>query len=120
MTLAAITLGGAGTDATSGSVFSGLTKNAAGGTTDIQDLAITSQSGSNEAMSAIDAAVGNFNNEEEGLDAPTSRFEFAPDNLNNIAQNTAHTYSRVLDADYASETTALARTQIYSRRELRC
>ena len=97
MTPAISALKEAGTNATSGSVFSGLTKNAAGGTTDIQDLAITSQSGSNEAMSAIDAAVGNFNNEEEGLDAPTSRFEFAPDNLNNIAQNTADTYSRALE-----------------------
>lgn len=120
MTLATSALKEAGANATSGSVFSGLTKNATGGTANIQDLAITSQSKSNKVMFAMDAAVGKFNNEEVRLDAPTSRSEFAPDNLNNIAQNTAHTYSRVLDADYASETTALARTQIHSRRELRC
>ena len=110
----------AGANATSGSVFSGLTKNAAGGTANIQDLAITSQSGSNETMFAMDAAVGKFSNEAVRLDAPTSRSEFAPDNLINIAQNTADTYSGALDADYASETTALARIQIPSRRELRC
>ena len=34
------------------------------------------------------------------------------DNLSNVSQNTAASKSRVLDADYASETTELARTQI--------
>jgi flagellin len=41
-----------------------------------------------------------------------SRLEYASDNLQNVAQNTAAARSRVLDADYASETTELARTQI--------
>jgi len=105
-------LGEAGTDATGGSVFSALTKNAAGGTANIQDLAITSQSGSNEAMFAMDAAVGKVNDQRARLGASMSRLEFASDNLQNIAQNTAAARSRVLDADYASETTELARTQI--------
>ena len=105
-------LGEAGTDATGGSVFSALTKNAAGGTANIQDLAITSQSGSNEAMYAMDAAVGKVNDQRARLGASMSRLEFASDNLQNIAQNTAAARSRVLDADYASETTELARTQI--------
>ena len=39
-------------------------------------------------------------------------FEYAADNLANVSQNTSASRSRVLDADYASETTELARTQI--------
>ncbi len=112
LALASSALGEAGTDATGGSVFSALTKNAAGGTANIQDLAITSQSGSNEAMFAMDAAVGKVNDQRARLGASMSRLEFASDNLQNIAQNTAAARSRVLDADYASETTELARTQI--------
>ena len=38
--------------------------------------------------------------------------EYAADNLANVSQNTSASRSRVLDADYASETTELARTQI--------
>ena len=41
-----------------------------------------------------------------------SRLEFASDNLQNVSQNASAARSRVLDADYASETTELARTQI--------
>ena len=36
----------------------------------------------------------------------------AADNLANVSQNTSASRSRILDADYASETTELARTQI--------
>tara|TARA_B100000780_G_scaffold277427_1_gene248116 strand:- start:257 stop:457 length:201 start_codon:yes stop_codon:yes gene_type:complete len=41
-----------------------------------------------------------------------SRLEYASDNLQNIEQNTRAARSRVLDADYAKETTELARNQI--------
>ena len=45
-------------------------------------------------------------------DAVINRLEYAADNLANVAQNTSASRSRVLDTDYASETTELARTQI--------
>ena len=41
-----------------------------------------------------------------------SRLEYASDNLQNVSQNASAARSRVLDADYATETTELARTQI--------
>jgi flagellin len=82
------------------------------GAKNINDLAITSQSGSNEAMYAMDAAITAVNSQRAGLGASMSRLEYAADNLQNVAQNTAAARSRVLDADYASETTELARTQI--------
>ncbi|MFL3646272.1 MAG: flagellin [Cellvibrionales bacterium] len=46
------------------------------------------------------------------LGASMSRLEYASDNLQNIEQNTRAARSRVLDADYAKETTELARNQI--------
>ena len=101
-----------GTDATSGSAFAALTKNAAGATANINNVAITSQSGSNEAMYAMDAAITAVNSQRASLGASMSRLEYAADNLQNVAQNTSAARSRVLDADYASETTELARTQI--------
>jgi flagellin len=82
------------------------------GAKNINDLAITSQSGSNEAMFAMDAAITAVNSQRASLGASMSRLEYAADNLQNVAQNTASARSRVLDADYASETTELARTQI--------
>jgi len=44
--------------------------------------------------------------------AVINRLEYAVDNLANVSQNTAASRSRILDADYASESTELARTQI--------
>ena len=46
------------------------------------------------------------------LGASMSRLEYAADNLTNVAQNSAAARSRIMDADYAAETTELARTQI--------
>ena len=44
-----------------------------------------------------------------------SRLGHATDNLNNVATNTAASRSQIADADYAAETTELARTQIISQ-----
>ena len=44
--------------------------------------------------------------------AATNRLEYAADNLANVSQNASASRSRILDADYAAETTELARTQI--------
>ena len=41
-----------------------------------------------------------------------NRLEFAADNLTNISINTSTARSRIMDTDYAEETSNLARTQI--------
>ncbi|MAJ79781.1 MAG: hypothetical protein CMK30_00380 [Porticoccaceae bacterium] len=41
-----------------------------------------------------------------------SLLEYASDNLQNVLQNTSSARSRMLDADYAAQTTGLARSQI--------
>jgi flagellin len=73
---------------------------------------ITSSALANTALGVLDTAINNVNSTRAGLGASMSRLEYASDNLQNVAQNTASARSRVLDADYAAETTELARTQI--------
>ena len=73
---------------------------------------ITSSALANTALGVLDTAITNVNSTRAGLGASMSRLEYASDNLQNVAQNTASARSRVMDADYAAETTELARTQI--------
>jgi flagellin len=73
---------------------------------------ITSSTTANSALGVLDTAINAVNATRAGLGASMSRLEYASDNLQNVSQNTASARSRVMDADYAAETTELARTQI--------
>jgi len=63
----------------------------------------------------IDIAVTAAASERAKLGAYINRLEYAADNLANVAQNTDASRSRIEDADYAEETSELARTQIISQ-----
>ena len=76
------------------------------------DLTISSNTDSNTAMGYIDTALTAVNTRRATLGAAISRLEHAIDNLSNNAVNTEASRSRILDADYAAESTELARTQI--------
>ena len=65
-----------------------------------------------EALFILDAALAVVSTERATYGAAINRLEYAVDNLANVSQNTAASRSRILDADYASESTELARTQI--------
>ncbi|MAJ80943.1 MAG: flagellin [Porticoccaceae bacterium] len=73
---------------------------------------ITDSTKAASALGTLDDAIKAVNSTRAGLGASMSRLEYASDNLQNVAQNTSSARSRVLDADYAAETTELARTQI--------
>jgi flagellin len=91
----------------------GLTQSAIGGgtaNTDLAGLDITSSA--NAAITALDYALDKTNSHLATLGSVINRLEYAADNLANVSQNTSASRSRVLDADYASETTELAKTQI--------
>jgi flagellin len=66
----------------------------------------------NNSIAGLDSAITVVNTKRAELGAMTNRLEYAADNLANVSQNTSASRSRVLDADYAAETTELARTQI--------
>jgi flagellin len=73
---------------------------------------ITTRTTAADALGVLDTAIENVNSTRATLGASMSRLEYAADNLQNVSQNSSAARSRVLDADYASETTELARTQI--------
>jgi flagellin len=75
-------------------------------------LEVTTNANANTAMGYIDTAIDAVNTRRAALGAAISRLEHTVDNLENNAVNHAASRSRVLDADYAAETTELARTQI--------
>ena len=66
----------------------------------------------NTAIGIIDTALTTVNSKRADFGAAINRLEYTADNLANVSQNTSASRSRILDADYASETTELARTQI--------
>ena len=78
----------------------------------VADLDIGSTSNHVEALHGLTSAIDRLNSERASIGAVINRLEYASDNLANVSQNTSASRSRVLDADYASETTELARTQI--------
>jgi len=52
------------------------------------------------------------NHERSNLGAIENRLTHTIDNLTNIVTNTAASKSRIMDTDYAAETSSLARAQI--------
>ena len=98
------------TDSTASSKFLALTRT--GGTTDIVDTDLLSKTNATLSLEVISSAITAVNTERASYGAAINRLEFASDNLANVAQNTSASRSRILDTDYASETTELARTQI--------
>jgi flagellin len=76
---------------------------------------IDSVANSSFAIAQLDAAILGVSNERAKYGAYMSRLEHSSDNLLNVAQNTDQSRSRIEDADYATETSELARTQIISQ-----
>ena len=77
------------------------------GKTDISTFATATA-----ALNVLDGAVADVNMKRAELGAVANRLEYASDNMANVSMNARASRSRVEDADYATETTELARTQI--------
>ncbi|MBM89635.1 MAG: hypothetical protein CMQ41_14790 [Gammaproteobacteria bacterium] len=66
-------------------------------------------------MAKLDTIISDVSAGRAKYGAYINRLEHASDNLTNVAQNTDSSRSRIEDADYAAETSELARTQIISQ-----
>ena len=64
------------------------------------------------AITGIDAAITAVNNQRATFGAAVNQLTYAVDNLSNVKVNAEASRSRILDTDYARETSELARTQI--------
>ena len=82
---------------------------------DMADLDLQDTTNSALANKALEHAIANASAELAKYGAYINRLEYASDNLLNVAQNTDASRSRIEDADYASETSELAKTQIIAQ-----
>jgi flagellin len=79
---------------------------------DISTTALSSRSASNTAITTVNTAIAGVEAYRAKFGSTINRLEYAADNLANVSQNTSASRSRILDTDYAAETTELARSQI--------
>ena len=73
---------------------------------------ITSQANATAAMTAIDQALDEVNTERATFGAVSNRFESVVSNLQVSVESQSAAKSRIMDADFASETANMTRAQI--------
>ncbi len=81
----------------------------------IAEVDISTAAGANDAIRAIDSAINQVSAAQAKSGALNNRLDTIVNNLSEGLQNMSASRSRILDTDYASETTALARSQIISQ-----
>ena len=98
------------TDTTAGQVLDATTE--ASTLQKVADLDISTVTGSNLALSVVDAALAQVSSQRARFGALQSRFESTIRNLETNVENLSAARSRIRDADFAVETAELTRTQI--------
>ena len=73
---------------------------------------VTSANAAETAIGTIDAALVTVNNARADLGAVSNRLDSTVANLTNVSNNLAAGKGRIEDADFAAETTNLAKSQI--------
>ena len=81
----------------------------------INASSITTAANANSAVAAVTTALATVNTGRSEMGATMNRLQYAADNLANVSRNATESRGRVMDADYAKETTELARTQIIAQ-----
>lgn len=94
---------------TAGTVLSGATT---GTLSSVAAIDITTASGANDAIATIDAALSTVNSQRADLGAVQNRFTSTIDAIATTAENLSAAQSRILDADFASETAKLSKAQV--------
>ena len=84
-------------------------------TEETDNIDISSAAAAAIAVKNIANAIDGAAAERAQYGAYISRLQHAADNLQNVSTNTSASLSQIADADYATETTELARTQIISQ-----
>ena len=81
----------------------------------VSAIAVTDQNGAQSAVGTIDRAIEQLNTQRSELGAINNRLDHTISNLGNVSTNTAAAKSRIEDADFAAETSALTKNQILSQ-----
>ena len=78
----------------------------------VSQIDISTRETASLAMTVVDAALETLASVRGGLGAVANRLESTISNLLNISEHTSASMSRVMDADFAAESTRLARAQV--------
>jgi len=78
----------------------------------VDGVNISDRAGAVQALDTIDLALENVSSERAKLGALQNRLESTINNLSTTSENLTASRSRILDADFASETAQLSRNQI--------
>jgi flagellin len=78
----------------------------------VSEIDISTTDGAEAALDSIDNAIAFVNSERAKLGAIENRLTHTISNLTNVVVNTEASKSRILDADFAAESTQLAKSQI--------
>ena len=78
----------------------------------VKELDISTRDGAVQALDTIDLALENVSSSRAKLGALQNRLESTINNLSTTSENLSASRSRILDADFASETAQLSRNQI--------
>ncbi|MHA2067608.1 MAG: flagellin N-terminal helical domain-containing protein [Candidatus Thorarchaeota archaeon] len=81
-------------------------------TYNVATMSITTQASAEAALLTVDAALDDVNGIRAAIGAVQNRLEFTVANLEIASENTSASQSRILDADFASETAVFTRNQI--------
>mgnify|MGYP001234164246 CR=1 FL=1 len=71
--------------------------------------------GASRALSIIDSALQMIDQSRSQMGSLNNRLESTVDNLNNITVKTEASLARIMDADFAQETTELSKSQVLSQ-----
>lgn len=96
----------------SGNLASELGLNNEGVATTVQDIDMTTVTGSQNAISVIDSALKYVDSQRADLGAKQNRLSHSINNLANVQENVDASNSRIKDTDFAKETTELTKNQI--------
>ena len=81
----------------------------------IIEVDVSTVTGANQAIVAIDAAIETISKSQANSGALNNRMDYIVNNLSEASQNISASRSRILDTDYATETSSLAKQQIISQ-----
>jgi flagellin len=83
-----------------------------GDTANVSAQSVSTLAKADTAIDILDEAIQTVNNQRAALGSYSNRLDHTVNNLTNVATNLQSGLGRIQDADFAAETTTLAKTQI--------
>jgi flagellin len=112
---AGITVAGTADGATAAGLSAGYRASTATVGAGVSSLDLTTAEGSQAALTTLDSAINTITDSRAAMGAYQNRLTASISNLETTSQNLSASRSRIMDTDYAKESTNLAKAQIISQ-----